>query len=474
MFWVEGAQPLTAQLVFRAGVRDETFMTAGLTHLAEHLAMSGVADLRRQSHNATVGPTFTSFTCSGKAETVASFLTAICSFFSAPDLGRIDVEKKILAAEASTTVPPATAEHLRLRFGMSSLGLTDVAPPSLETLGPDEVLQLLQSHFTAGNAALALSGAPPEGLRLDLPAGFPRRPDTPSALAAPLPMWFEQGWPRLGFSFEVPARTEAAREAARTVSRIACRRAHRTLRQEQGWVYDVDVMHFLDSGDTGILCFETDPTPQHADDARLGLMAILRDLQRSGPTAGELQTDAEELQEYLEDPASAIEMAVAAAESHLLGREPVSPADKLALGHNVTAEACRAALAGLEATAIFGMPEGTRPDDDSIRSDTDRAVEWLGGREFRRSVRGALYGVPGGSKLFVGDKGVTLSADYTASITWDDLVGVAVAPDGLVTLIGMDSQQIQVREAWFGKGQQAIDAILDRAGEERCFTPPEG
>jgi hypothetical protein len=175
----------------------------------------------------------------------------------------------------------------------------------------------------------------------------------------------------------------------------------------------------------------------------------------------------------LEDPVSAIEMAVAAAESHLLGREPVSPADKLALSLNVTAEACRAALAGLEATAIFGMPEGTRPDDDSIRSDTDRAVEWLGGREFRRSVRGALYGVPGGNKLFVGDKGVTLSADYTASITWDDLVGVAVAPDGLVTVIGMDSQQIQVREAWFGKGQQAIDAILDRAGEERCFTPPE-
>jgi predicted Zn-dependent peptidase len=178
---------------------------------------------------------------------------------------------------------------------MSSLGLTGVAPTSLETLGPDEVLQLLQSHFTAGNTALALSGAPPEGLRIDLPAGIPRRPDTPSVLAPPLPEWFEQGWPRLGFSIEVPARTEAAREAARTVSRIACRRAHRTLRQEQGWVDEVDVMHFLDSGDTGILGFEADPTPQHADDARLGLMAILRDLQRNGPTAGELQTDAEEL-----------------------------------------------------------------------------------------------------------------------------------------------------------------------------------
>ncbi|WP_410554279.1 insulinase family protein [Arthrobacter globiformis] len=448
-------------------------MTTGLTHLVEHLAMSGVPDLRRHSHNATVGPTFTSFTCSGKAETVATFLAAVCSFLSVPDLGRLEIEKKILAAEASTTVPPATAEHLRHRFGLSSLGLTDVSPPSLGTLGPDEVLQLLRSHFTAGNAALALSGAPPEGLRLDLPAGSPRRPHSPAALAASLPMWFEQGWPRLGLSFEVPAGTEALREAARTVSRIACRRAHRTLRQEQGWVYDVDVMHFLDSGDTGILCFETDPTPQHADDARLGLMAILRDLRLNGPTAGELQADAEEFQEYLEDSSSAIEMAVAAAEAHLLGREPVSPPDKLALAHGVTAEACRAALASLEATAIFGMPEGTRPDDDSIRSDSDRTIDWLGGREFRRSVRGALYGVPGGSKLFVGEKGVTLSADYTASITWDDLVGVAVAPDGLVSLIGIDCQQIQVREAWFGKGQQAIDAILDRAGEERCFTPPD-
>jgi predicted Zn-dependent peptidase len=473
VFWIESAQPLTAQLVFRAGVRDETFMTAGLTHLVEHLAMSGIPDLRRHSDNAAVGPTFTSFSCSGKAETVASFLAAVCSYVSAPDLSRMDIEKKILAAEASTTVPPATAEHLRHRFGLSSLGLTDVSPPSLEGLGSPAVLELLQTYFTAGNAALALSGTPPEGLRLDLPAGSPKRPDTPAALATPLPMWFEQGWLRLGLSFEVPARTEALREAARTVSRIACRRAHRALRQERGWIYDVDVMHLLDTGDLGILCFETDPTPQHADDARLGLMAILQDLQLNGPTVDELQADAEELQEYLEDPASAIELAVAAAESYLLGREPVGPADKLALARSVTGDACRSALHSLEATVIFGMPEGTRPVDDSIRSEAERAVDWLGGREFRRSVRGAFYGVPGGSKLFVGEKGVTLSADYTASITWEDLVGVAVAPDGLISLIGRDSQQIQLRDAWFGNGRQAIDAILEKAGEERCFTPAD-
>lgn len=473
VFWVQSAEPLTAELIFRAGVRDETFMSAGLTHLVEHLAMSDVTGLRRHSYNATVGLTFTSFTCSGKADTVTAFLAAICSFLSAPNLGRLEIERKILAAEASSTLPPATGEHLRQRFGLSSLGLADVSPPSLEAIGPEEILQLLQSHFTGGNAALALNGAPPGGLRLDLPAGDPQRPHSASTLDIPLPMWFEQGWPRLGLSFEVPAGTEAMREAVRTVSRIACRRAHRTLRQQRGWIYDVDVMHFLDNGERGILCFESDPTAQHADDARLGLLAILRDLQLNGPTTDELHTEVEELQEYLDDSASAMEMSVAAAESYLLGRTPVSLEDKLALARAVTPEYCRAALAGLEATAIFGMPEGTRPKDDSLRSDTDRRVDWLGGREFRRSVRGAFLGVPGGSKLFVGEKGVTLSSDYTASITWEDLVGVAVAPDGLVSLIGMDSQQIHLREEWFGKGQQAIDTILDRAGDGRVFTPAE-
>lgn len=471
VFWVEGPQPLTAHLIFRVGVRDESFMTAGLTHLVEHLAMSSIPDLR-QSHNAGVELTFTTFTAGGKAEHVGSFLAAVCSAISAPDFGRLDIEKKVLTAEGSSTVPPATAEHLRHRFGLSSLGLADVYPPALDALGSAEVLEHLRGHFAAGNAALALSGPTPEGLRLALPAGPARPPATPVPLGTPLPKWFEQGGPRLGLSFEVPADTEARREAARAVSRIVCRRALRTLRQEHGWIYDIDCLHFFEDDGRGVLCFESDPTAQHAEDVRLGLLAILRNLRLDGPTAEELNLEVEEVQEHVDDPASAIDVAVAAAKSHLLGRATVGPREKGALARGVSAESCRAALDWLEETAIFGMPEGTRPGDDSLRSDQDRTVDWLGGKEFRRSVRGAFYGVPGGSRLFVGDKGVTLSTDYTASIRWEDLVGVAVAPDGLLTLIGADSQEIVLRDVWFGNGRQAIETILDRAGEGRRFTPP--
>ncbi|WP_146068911.1 insulinase family protein [Arthrobacter sp. ZGTC131] len=470
VFWVDGPQPFTAHLIFRAGVRDESFMTTGLTHLVEHLAMSSISDLR-QNHNAGVEPTFTSFTASGKAESVGSFLAAVCSAVSAPDLGRLDVEKKVLTAEGSGTVPPATAEHLRHRFGLSSFGLADVSPPALDALGSADVLEHLRVYFTAGNAALALSGPPPEGLRLALPAGSAHPPAAPARLRKSLPKWFEQGGPRLGLSFEVPADTEARREAARATSRIACRRALRTLRQEHGWIYDIDCLHIFEDDGRGVLCFESDPTAQHAEDVRLGLMAILRDLHLNGPTAEELNLEVEELQEHLDDPASAIDVAVAAAQSHLLGRAAVGHQEKAALAKGVTAEACRAALDWLEETAIFGMPDGTRPGDDSLKSDQDRTVDWLGGKEFRRSVRGAFYGVPGGSKLFVGDKGVTLSTDYTASIRWEDLVGVAVAPDGLVTLIGADSQEIVIRDVWFGDGRRAIETILGKAGEGRRFTP---
>ncbi|MFJ5697269.1 insulinase family protein [Arthrobacter sp. NPDC093139] len=470
VFWVEGPAPLTAHLVFRAGVRDETFMSAGLTHLVEHLAMSSIPDLR-QSHNAGVELAFTSFMASGKAESVASFLSAVCSSLTAPDFGRLEVEKKVLTAEGSSTVPPATAEHLRHRFGLASLGLADVPPPALNALEPEDILRHVGKYFTAGNAALALSGPPPEGLRLALPAGPARRPVNAAPLPVPLPLWFQQSGPRLGLSLEVPADTEARREAVRALSRIACRRALSTLRQEHGWIYDIDCMHFFDDDGRGVLCFESDPTNQHAEDVRLGLLEILRDLRRHGPTAGELATEVEEVQEYLEDPSSAMDVAVAAAESYLLGRAAVGPEDKVALAHGVTPESCRAALELLEETAIFGMPEGTRPEDDSIRSDTERAVDWLGGKEFRRGVRGVLAGVPGGTKLFVGEKGVTICADYTASITWDDLVGVAVLPDGLISLIGADSQQIDLRAEWFSNGRQAMDTILDRAGEGRRFMP---
>ena len=470
VFWVEGPHPLTAHLIFRAGVRDETFMTAGLTHLVEHLAMSSVPDLH-QNHNAGVELGFTTFVGTGRPESVVSFLNAICIFLSTPDFGRLDVEKKVLTAEGSSTVPPATAEHLRHRFGLSNLGLADVSPPALDALGPDEILQHLADYFTSGNAALALTGAPPEGLNLSLPAGLARPPVTAPPLRQPLPMWFEQGGPRLGLSFEVPAGTEAGREAARALSRVVCRRALRTLRQEHGWIYDIDSMHVFDDEGAGVLCFELDPTPQHAADVRRGLMEILRDLRRNGPTAEELKTEVEEVQEYLQDPASAIDVAVAAAESYLLGRAAVTPDDKVALAQGVTSDSCRAALARLEDTVIFGMPEGTHPADDSIRSDTDRAVDWLGGKEFRRGMRGVFAGVPGGSKLFVGEKGVTISADYIASITWEDLVGIAEAPDGLVTLIGADSQQIDLRAEWFSNGREAVDSILHRAGEGRRFTP---
>lgn len=101
VFRAEGPHPLTAHLIFRAGVRDETFMTAGLTHLVEHLAMSSVPDLH-QNHNAGVGLGFTTFVGTGRPGTRGVVPERNLHIPQPPEFGRLDVEKKVLTAEGSS------------------------------------------------------------------------------------------------------------------------------------------------------------------------------------------------------------------------------------------------------------------------------------------------------------------------------------------------------------------------------------
>ena len=57
-----------------------------------------------------------------------------------------------------------------------------------------------------------------------------------------------------------------------------------------GWIYDIDCMHVFDGDGPGVLCFELDPTTQHAEDVRRGLLEILRDLRRSGTSRRQMLT----------------------------------------------------------------------------------------------------------------------------------------------------------------------------------------
>ncbi|MGW9413587.1 insulinase family protein [Arthrobacter cupressi] len=468
VFWVTGPEPLTAHLVFRVGVRDETFMTTGITHLVEHLTMSAIQG-PRHGRNATVEPSFTSFMVTGKPDTVTAFIADVCTKLGSPELDRLPVEKKILNAEGGLSAGPVEAAHVRYRYGLTSVGLVGVVPPALNAITEGQVQEHLRSYFTAGNAALVLSGPPPEGLRIPLPQGPRRMPAPHGRVNLPLPMWFEQPAPLLGLSFEISAATYEEREAACAMAQIVCERAHSELRQKRGWIYDIDFTPVFHKDGTGIMCFEADPPPEHLEETRLGLLRILRELRANGPSQAELDAVAESWDGYDTDPEGRFEAAIGAARYHLIDEPDLDPAGRLALVRGLKPAQCQETLDKLEQSLLVGVPEGVWLQDDSLSTEQEMQHVPLKGQVYRRSIRGTIAGLPSSAQLVIGDEGISLNEGHTCTIRWEDVVGVQRFPDGMLLVIAADGYQLPIRPTWYSRGKEAVQFVSAKLGEHMIF-----
>lgn len=470
VFWVEGPAPLSATLKFRVGVRDETFRTCGITHMVEHLVMSTLGR-RRHEYNASVDLTCTEFTASGRADLVSSYFSEICQALTSLPMERIPTEAKVLAAEGGSIEHPAVGEHLRQRFGLRNVGLAGVTPPAIDQLDSARVGEFAARHFTRGNAALALTGPPPDGLCIDLPVGTRSYPPPVQRLDLPLPMWFDLGGPAVAVSFLIDAASPADREAVLTTLRIAVDRAMDHLRHENGWLYDANFTVVGATREEVVGCFYADPPTMHAEDVRQGLLQILRDLRDVGPTDVELAEDLEAMREHLNDPRCADAAVSAAASAHLVGLPVVDPVERLQLREATTAIQCREVLRRLDETLIVGMPPDVSPGESNLTADLKFSAVAVSGRSYGRSVvRGWRAGVPSGTRLVVGDDGVTMTLpDGQLTVLWSDLVGVA--RDGSsVTLIGADGFMLSVEAGWFRHGDEALGAIERRIPPGLSFT----
>ncbi|WP_104168353.1 insulinase family protein [Arthrobacter sp. SX1312] len=461
VFWVEGPPPLSAELVFRVGVRDESLVTSGITHLAEHLVMAG-APSPRYDHNATVELSFTSFEATGRPEQVIAFLGDICASIRTPDVSSLDIEKKVLVAEASSVVEPAVAEHLLRRYGLSSLGLAGVDQPALNSIDDSAVIAAISKYFTSGNAALALTGPPPPGLSLVLPPGEAQPPRAARPIASlPTPLWFELGGPPLALSFEFESGSELARNSASVIAQVACQRALDLLRRKRGIIYDVG-HHVLEAGrGRGVVCLTADPRKEDAELALRELRSILDDLSSHGPDELELRQLTDDITDFAADPRSAAVAATDAARRYLLGEQLISPEQMVTDTAAVTRQSAQNALSLLDLTLMVGMPEGTSTSDPSLRMLGGENHEPVSGRSFKRSLRGSFQGVPSKARLVVGDDGVSLVDQAVTTIFWDDVRGLEYTPYG-IALHGVDAVSLELQQSWFARGHEALALIEDR------------
>ena len=465
VFRVDGPAPLAAVLVFRVGIRDEPFARRGVTHMVEHLAMSRLGR-RRHDHNASVSTAVTTFEAAGPPEAVAAFLADVCAALADLPVDRLETERKVVAVEAQGGAGPMEWDRL-LRYGLRGPGLAAADPPAPDALDAEAVRAWAARHFVRANAALALTGPPPPGLRLPLPDGpVPPRPPVPP-LPLGGPVWSDHPGP-LGVTLSV--RTPAT-EAASVAARVAQERLTDRLRHELGLVYDVHVDLAVDVSDgTGCLTVLADPPARSAVRVAEVLDEVLRGLAADGPTEAELAEDLAEWRAVDEDPRIALEAATAAAMEHLHGDPDWDPAKHRAEREAVGAGDVRAALADYPATAILSVPEGVEPALPGFSRYPEHLDTPVTGRTFPRRLLGP---VPRGAHLVVGDEGVSLVLrDGAATVRWDDVIGYGEGPDQLRTLYGGDGCMIDLHPAFFRSGQDAVALVEARVPADVRFPQP--
>ncbi|NUR52020.1 MAG: hypothetical protein HOV71_28170 [Hamadaea sp.] len=191
--WHPAPGQLSATLTFGCGLRDEDVDRIGLTHLVQLLVTDAVG-VPVDSMASTID---SHFAVAGPPESVAQRLTAVCEALTKLPLDALDdvatsadPGDRFLDLDIDDGTRDPWGSLLAHRLGPAGLGLVRWAPVAYQQFSKDEIRAHVARGFTAGNAVLALSGPPPDGLRLPLPSG-PRTSVTPSALpAVTTPSWY--------------------------------------------------------------------------------------------------------------------------------------------------------------------------------------------------------------------------------------------------------------------------------------------
>lgn len=480
--WTEQPGRFRASLVFRVGVRDESFSSAGLTHLVEHLAFATIPMLDHEA-NGEVGLTLTEFTFEGTQIEVANSLSAICASLGELAAGHIDPlvferEKSILEAEGETSaVPPEVGEALSNHYGLAGPGLASASENYLDQIAIDELVLHAKTFFTQANAVLVCSSAPPDNLHLPLPSGK-RRPIKPaSPVTAGGPAEYASGGSRPVISFRIPG---SSTEAAGALPLLDCtldRRVHDLLRRRDGLVYGCEVSTANVDEGSSLTVVVLDVAPRNAVEAVRRTVAQLRSLRDDGPTEDETRRAVARLAADSEEPGSNHADAYDAAVCQLLDQRAWSYADYLAALTSDASSHTTALLWDLESSLLVGLPEEIIPDD----ADPSTGVIYpardsspfptFKGAVYKRGLIARFAGAPADARLIVGDAGCSLTVfGHTTGVRWEDVVGVEreVLDEGVeaISLFTRDAFQLSFPSAWFRRGHEAVASIL-RAVPER-------
>jgi zinc protease len=473
VLWGDAPPPFRAALLFGVGRSDESLPTLGLSHLVEHLALSRLQD-RRYEFNGFVDPIRTVFHAAGTQDEVVDFLQRLAESLSNLDLERLDHEKRILSTEAAGRTFGAGDVALAMRFGPRGLGLSAYEEFGLRTVTADDVASWAGRYFGSSNAVLWLSGPPPSGLRLDLPASDAARGREPdlAGVDLPLPCWtsYQSRWVSLTML--------GPRSAAfSTGMAILSEELKRDLRHEGGLSYSVGGTYHRVGVNSAYAALWADSAENQAQATVDRLWALTERAAHEGVAEATLEAHKGDWARHADDPAVWPARLDAAASNVLFGTEPFTQAELTAEREALTVAEIGAELDRALQTGFLVVPAGATPPEVRLRP----MPAWSQGTVSGRTLRPA--DPTRTSRLTVGDAGtmVAVNKDQRVCIAYADVEALLRWDDGSRVLMDRHGFRVEYRpEQW--QKDPSVPATIDAGvaaskwvpmGERNVAPPPQ-
>jgi predicted Zn-dependent peptidase len=444
--WAEVEGRFTAALAFRTGVADERLSNRGITHLIEHVALS---ELGRREHpwNGCVDAATTIFAAEGERDEVLEFLRLVGDALCDLPEDRVELERRVLRAEAEHYDPGVVGRMLDHRFGSAGFGLLNYGEIGLRWLQPADLRQWCGSRFTRGNAVVWMTGEPPEDLGLAFRDG-PRLPQpAPEPLELGLPGYVAEG--RGGVALTGLAERSAA---LRVAMHVAGERLYDVVRGERGLAYAPAGGYSELDARLGHAFLGSDCQDDHAPAVLEALWRTVRELAADGATEEELDRYRRQSARARNDPDRMRGQLSYHALGELLADPVLTDAELDSQLEALDAAAVAAAMDQVARSAILLGPDGCPPPDSALRPLEPRRPEPLTeGDEYRAfSKRKKLTRRShGGSTLRVSERGVTWESedDEPGTILWERCAVVIRRPAGGLMLHDRDGSWMEVPTA---------------------------
>jgi zinc protease len=452
---------LRARLLFRVGQADESLPIRGVTHVAEHLALSTLGQPTFE-FNGSVENLVTSFDVAGEPEEVVGFLGHVCHALTALPMHRLETEKHILRIEESGAASPFDGLRRR-RFGVHGFGLGSCAQLGLHRLDPPTVAHWAQQAFNAGNAVLWMSGPPPAHLRLPLPPGPRRLAPEAVSRSLPGPSWYSGNGPQLVMN-AIGSQRPGLVAATWWLRRLL----HWRLRMVEGQAYTPQAELIRLSHGLAELVVLLEGRPGEGARLLSGFLETLDQACLSSIPDQELEAWQRSVRYALAEPSAAFGLLERSARAVLLGEPVLDAVGVRAEADGVTAAAVRAELRATLATSLLQAPADCPVLGASW---TPLPPAWVPPLRTGTTFVPARHR-PQGARLVVGGEGVTWQAadGETCTIHWRSAAAALRWPDGRRVLIGNSGTSLTIEpDHWADSGRLSVE--IDFATPDAVIVP---